>query len=71
MKSIYLDSVLHIWNSIGADEKLRVKKEALDKYGGSYTIEQFLDHLHKEYSIRFSAYVLPSLPERKAITFEV
>ena len=70
MKSIYLDSVLHIWNSTGAEEKSRVKQQVLEHHGGSYTVEQFLDYLQNEYTTRFSSFVLPSLPERKAITYQ-
>lgn len=70
MSSIYLDSILHIWNSTGEKERKMVLSQLVNKYGGHYTHEQFVNHLEQEYLSRFSSYVLPSLPERRAIIYQ-
>jgi len=70
MRSIYLDSVLHIWNSTGDKEKEMVMSQLTHKYGSHYTHEQFLDHLETRYRSRFFSYVLPSLPARRAISYQ-
>ena len=70
MRSIYLNSVLHIWNSTGDSEKQRVMSQLAHKYGSHYTHEQFLDHLETRYRSRFFSYVLPSLPVRRAISYQ-
>lgn len=71
MKSIYLNSILHIWNSTGEQEKQIVINQLLKKCGGQYTREQFLSYLEQKYRSRFSSYVLPPLPERRAISYQV
>jgi hypothetical protein len=70
MRSIYLDSVLHIWNSTGDRERQMVMSQLAHKYGSHYTHEQFLDHLETIYRSRFFSYVLPSLPARRAIGYQ-
>ena len=70
MSSIYINSILHIWNSTGEKEKEMVVSQLVKKSGGHYTHEQFLNHLEQEYLSRFSSYVLPSLPERRAISYQ-
>lgn len=71
MRSIYINSILHVWNSTGEKEKKMVLGQLAKKYGGHYTHEQFLNYLEQEYLSRFSSYVLPSLPERRAICYQV
>jgi len=70
MSSIYINSILHIWNSTGEKEKKMVVSQVVKKYGDQYTHKQFLNHLEQEYLSRFSSYVLPSLPERRAISYQ-
>lgn len=70
MRSIYINSILHIWNSTGEKEKKMVMGQLVKKHGGHYTHEQFLNYLEQEYLSRFSSYVLPSLPERRAICYQ-
>jgi len=70
MSSIYINSILHIWNSTGEKEKKMVVSQLVKKYGDQYTHKQFLNHLEQEYLSRFSSYVLPSLPERRAISYQ-
>lgn len=69
MRSIFLNSVLQIWNSTSPKERQKVMDQFAEKHGGRYTLEEFLSHLEQQYRSRFSAYVLPPMPERKALSY--
>ncbi len=69
MRSIFLNSVLQIWNSTTQKERQMVIDEVAEKHGSGYTLEQFLSHLEQQYRSRFSSYVLPPIPERKALSY--
>ena len=71
MRTIFLNSVLQVWNSTSPNERQKVIEQLAEKHGGGYTLEQFLSHLEQQYRSRFSAYVLPPMPERKALSYSV
>ena len=70
MSSIFLDSILHIWNSTAEHEKQMVMNQLAEKYGIHYSREQFFKYLEQIYRPRFSLFVLPPLPERRAISYQ-
>ncbi len=69
MRSIFLNSVLQIWNSTTPKERQQVIDQLAEKHGTGYTLEQFHMHLEQQYRSRFSAFVLPPMPERKALGY--
>lgn len=59
MKSIYLDFVLKIWNSIGEPERRKVMFRCTQKHGDYFTREEFLSFLEHRYRSRLSSSALP------------
>lgn len=59
MKSIYLDSVLKIWNSISEPERRKVLFRFTRNHGEYFTREEFLRYLDNRYRSRFSKHALP------------